>query len=177
MDGSIRDIEGISALVDPVRRDLYRYVSEQPAPVGRDQAASALGLSRHQASFHLDRLERAGLLESGYLRLTGRTGPGAGRPAKVYSRRADEIAVSLPERQYELAGEILACAVDESIAEGSPVRETVEAAATRRGVALAEATPVRRHPSPQLPEPCARSATSPGSPAAASSWRTAPSAP
>lgn len=153
MDGSIRDIEGISALADPVRRDVYGYVCEQPAPVSRDQTATALGIPKHQASFHLDRLEKAGLLASAYARLTGRAGPGAGRPAKVYRRRPEEVAVSLPGRQYELAGEILACAVDESMAAGASVRETLETAATRRGVSVAEATP--REATPLATAACA----------------------
>jgi predicted ArsR family transcriptional regulator len=140
MNSAISDIEGISALADPVRRDVYRYVCEQPAPVSRDQAACALGLPKHQASFHLDRLETAGLLTSTYARLTGRTGPGAGRPAKVYQRRPDEIAVSLPDRQYVLAGEILASAVDEAIRGGTSVRDALETAAAGRGEDVARST-------------------------------------
>ncbi len=146
MDDTDRDIEGISALADPVRRDLYRYVCEQRTPVSRDQAASALDLPKHRASFHLDRLEKAGLLTSGYLRLSGRTGPGAGRPAKVYRRRDDEIAVSLPSRQYALAGEILARAVEDAIREGRRVQDTLEAAATLRGEDLARSTAAEATP-------------------------------
>ncbi|MCA0294435.1 MAG: helix-turn-helix domain-containing protein [Actinobacteria bacterium] len=138
---STRDIEGISALADPLRRDVYQYVIGQRTPVSRDQAATALGVPKHQASFHLDRLEQAGLLAAEYVRLTGRTGPGAGRPAKVYRRCPEEVAVSLPARQYELAGEILAGAVDEAMAANAPVRETLGAVATRRGVELAASTP------------------------------------
>lgn len=48
-----RDVAGIGALADPVRRELYLYVCSQQAAVGRDQAAAALGISRHQAKFHL----------------------------------------------------------------------------------------------------------------------------
>lgn len=146
MGDRIRDIEGIGALADPVRRDVYDYVSQQRTPVSRDQAASALGLPKHQASFHLDRLERAGLLASGYARLTGRTGPGAGRPAKVYRRSADEIAVSLPERQYALAGQILAGAVDEALRRGTAVGEALESAAAGRGEELARSTPAEATP-------------------------------
>lgn len=146
MSDAIRDIEGISALADPVRRDVYRYVSEQRTPVSRDQAATALGLPRHQASFQLDRLEKAGLLASDYVRLTARTGPGAGRPAKVYWRRPEEIAVSLPRRQYELAGEILAAAVDEALTAGASVGDTLAAAANRCGIELARSTPPEATP-------------------------------
>src|SRR5664279_2783561 len=99
MNDFTRDVTGISALGDDLRRELYLFVSSQAAPVGREQAAKALGVPAHQAKFHLDRLEEAGLLESEYVRLTGRSGPGAGRPAKIYRRRAEEISVSLPGRE------------------------------------------------------------------------------
>jgi predicted ArsR family transcriptional regulator len=133
------DIAGIGALADPVRRDLYRYVCAQAEPVGRDAAAAALGLARHQAKFHLDRLEADGLLVSDYVRLTGRSGPGAGRPAKVYRRADREIAVSLPERQYELAGLMMADAIDASMRSAVPVSEALRSAAAARGHAIGEA--------------------------------------
>ena len=137
MDDDSGDIAGISALADPVRRRVYRYVCEQPAPVSRDQAAGALGMPRHQAAFHLDRLEDAGLLTTSYARLTGRVGPGAGRPAKVYQRRAEEIAVSLPARQYPLAGQILAGAVEQALDGSTPLAEALTRTAARRGQELA----------------------------------------
>lgn len=86
MDGRAsfeRDVAGIRALVDPVRRQLYQFVCSQSMPVSRDQAADAVGIPRHQAKFHLDRLTAEGLLDTEYARLTGRSGPGAGRTAVV----------------------------------------------------------------------------------------------
>lgn len=124
---------GIGALADGVRRRLYDYVCTQTEPVGRDEAAEALGLPRHQAKFHLDRLEEAGLLVSDYLRLTGRTGPGAGRPAKVYRRAPEEISVSLPPRAYLLAGELMACAISRSSETGAPVADALTDVARERG--------------------------------------------
>jgi predicted ArsR family transcriptional regulator len=61
------------------------------------------------------------LLEVAYRNLSGRTGPGSGRPAKVYRRSAREFAVSLPERQYDLLSQILARAVVEATKVGEPV--------------------------------------------------------
>ena len=119
------DAERIGALADPVRLALYRYVSAQPEPVSRDQAAEAVGVARHQARFHLERLEADGLLAASHARLTGRTGPGAGRPAKLYRRAAREIAVTLPDREYELAGRLLSDAVAESARTGGPVLDAV----------------------------------------------------
>src|SRR4051812_41713754 len=91
---------GIGALADDTRRALYRYVAAQREPVGREQAATALGFAVHTASFHLDRLVSEGLLDVEYRRLSGRTGPGAGRPSKLYRRAEREITVSLPPRRY-----------------------------------------------------------------------------
>jgi predicted ArsR family transcriptional regulator len=128
-----RDVAGIGALADEVRRELYLFVSGQQQPVSRDQAAAELGLPRHQAKFHLDRLEAAGLLESDYVRLTGRTGPGAGRPAKVYRRTSQDIAVSLPGREYALAGELMAEAITAATRDGVPVQQALEQVARARG--------------------------------------------
>jgi len=100
------------ALADPVRRELYRWVVAQAEPVSRDQAASGAGVPRHTAKFHLDRLVADGLLETEFRRLTGRRGPGAGRPAKLYRRSARQVSLTLPPRQYELAAQIMAAALD-----------------------------------------------------------------
>src|SRR5512146_2470436 len=108
------DTSGIAALADPVRRRLYEFVSTQPSAVSRDQAAAAVGVARHQAKFHLDKLEAEGLLETEYARLGGRSGPGAGRPSKLYRRADREIAVSLPPRDYLLAGQLMADAIAEA---------------------------------------------------------------
>lgn len=131
-----RHVTGISSLADDLRRQLYLLVCSQSEPVGRDQAAKALGIPAHQAKFHLDRLEEAGLLESEYVRLTGRSGPGAGRPAKVYRRRGEEIAVSLPRRDYALAGELMAAAIEESAVQGTPILEALDRAAGGRAAGI-----------------------------------------
>ena len=123
--GLERDAAGIGALADPLRHRLYQFVCAQPAPVSRDQAADAVGIPHHQAKFHLDRLTAEGLLETGYARLTGRSGPGAGRTAKLYRRAARDIAVSLPQREYELAGRLMAAAIARSATTGEPVVEVL----------------------------------------------------
>jgi predicted ArsR family transcriptional regulator len=132
---------GIGALAEPVRRDLYLFVVGRPDPVSREQAAEGVGVPRHTAKFHLDRLVDEGLLEVEFRRLTGRTGPGAGRPAKLYRRSARELSVSLPQRRYDLAGKILAAAVDRAAREQVPVDAAVRDAARdegRRSAAAAE---------------------------------------
>lgn len=127
----MEDIEAIAALQDPVRRRLYEYVAAQGREVGRNEAAEAAGVARTLAAHHLDRLAEAGLLESGSRRLTGRSGPGAGRPAKVYTRARAERSVSLPARDYRTAAELLAEA-----AEQAGLDAELCAAARRRGEAL-----------------------------------------
>src|SRR5438105_14446775 len=91
-----QDIERVALLDEPARRRLYDFVSGRNAPVGRDEAAAATGMSRGLAAFHLDRLAEAGLLDVEFRRLTGRTGPGAGRPAKLYARAGRRVSVNLP---------------------------------------------------------------------------------
>jgi predicted ArsR family transcriptional regulator len=126
-------VEGIAALAEPVRRALYRYVAAQAEPVSRDGAAEGVGIPRHTAKFHLDKLVEEGLLETEFRRPPGRSGPGAGRPSKLYRRSARELRVSLPERRYDLAGELLASAIEESTRSGRPVAEAVTGVARRRG--------------------------------------------
>ncbi|RZB19385.1 transcriptional regulator [Streptomyces sp. F001] len=127
----MKDIDAIAALQDPVRRRLYEYVAAQGREVGRNEAAEAAGVARTLAAHHLDKLAEVGLLESSSRRLTGRSGPGAGRPAKVYTRARAERAVSLPARDYRTAAELLAEA-----AEQAGLDAGLCAAARRRGEAL-----------------------------------------
>lgn len=113
-----RHIGAIASLGERARRELYLYVVSQPEPVSRDQAAQAVGIGRPLAAFHLDRLVHEGLLEASYRRLGGRSGPGAGRPSKLYGRAAAEVTVSLPAREYELAAKLMARAIASSAADG-----------------------------------------------------------
>ena len=119
-----RDTAGIAALADPIRRRLYLFVNAQPTAVSREQAADAVGVPLHQAKFHLDKLEAEGLLDSVYARVSGKSGPGAGRPAKLYRRSDREIQVSLPDREYELAGRLMADAIAQAAATGEPAIDT-----------------------------------------------------
>ncbi|ARR80459.1 hypothetical protein MOTT12_04795 [Mycobacterium intracellulare subsp. yongonense] len=148
MDQLQRDAAGIGALADPVRYELYQFVCSQPGPVSRDQAAEVVGIARHQAKFHLDRLTAEGLLECDYARLTGRTGPGAGRTSKLYRRVRRDIAVSLPQRQYELAGRLMGRAIVQSQQSGAPVVEVLHRNAHDYGRSIAESalSAARRRP-------------------------------
>lgn len=132
----VEQIAGIAALDQPLRRDLYEFINTKGGWVDRDEAASALGVPRSVAAFHLDKLTEAGLLQVQFERPPGRSGPGAGRPAKRYRRATTELAVSLPPRNYELAGALLADAVRDSTRTGCPIDEALAAAARAAGAEI-----------------------------------------
>jgi predicted ArsR family transcriptional regulator len=113
-------VSAVALLDEPVRRHLYEWVIAQDEPVGREAAAKAVGIQRALAAFHLDRLAEAGLLDTGYRRLTGRTGPGAGRPARVYSRTRQTLSVSVPARDYERVANLFAAALEKMGAQTPP---------------------------------------------------------
>lgn len=121
------NLAALQLLDEPVRRKLYDWVVDQPDAVGREAAAAAVGISRGLAAFHLDKLAESGLLEASYRRLSGRVGPGAGRPARVYQRSGREFSVTVPERRYERAAGLFASAL-ERIGDGGPPPELAEAA-------------------------------------------------
>jgi predicted ArsR family transcriptional regulator len=126
-----QDIARVALLDEPARRVLYDYVRDRTEPVGRDEAAHAAGISRSLAAFHLDRLVTGGLLEAEYRRISGRTGRGAGRPAKLYRPTARRVEVSVPETRYDIAGAILVRSL--AARTGVSGRRSVAASAERRG--------------------------------------------
>jgi predicted ArsR family transcriptional regulator len=130
-------VAAVAALDEPTRRRLYDHVVRMPGPVSRDDAAAELGLARTTVAFHLDRLVAEGLLDVVFERRTGRTGPGAGRPAKLYRRSGCEVAVSLPERHYALAGQLLAAALEEADRSGDSPRTALGRRAYAVGFDLA----------------------------------------
>ena len=138
------EISVIAVLADPVRRKLYDYVTEQPHGISRSEAAQAVGIQRTLAAFHLDRLAEAGLVDVTFRRPAGRSGPGAGRPAKLYQRAAAEYQVSMPPRDYRGAAELLADVVDMTGAEPQ-----LQRTARSRGAAAGRAM---RRQAPEVPE-------------------------
>ncbi len=124
-------LNGLSHLDDPLRRRLYDYVTESRGPVSREEAARAADIGRTLAAYHLDKLAEAGLLAISYQRPAGRGGPGAGRPAKFYTRSRTEIAVSVPPRDYELLARLLVSSVEED--SSGAVQQAVNNAAHEAG--------------------------------------------
>lgn len=135
-----------AALEEPIRRALYSFVSGHPGEVTRDQAARGLRISRSIAAFHLDKLVEAGLLEATFRRLSGRTGPGAGRPSKLYRRSSRQIELSVPVRRYDLAGQLMARALSEGGTDGSI--EALHRAACEWGEKLGSESRARAGASP-----------------------------
>jgi len=131
------DVSAVASLEEPTRRRIYDHVGAQAAPVSRDDVAAALDVPRRTAAFHLDRLAELGLLAVSYGRRTGRTGPGAGRPAKLYQRSTRDVAVSLPPRDYDLAGRLLAGAMAQAQQTGERPREVLDRQARDLGRAMA----------------------------------------
>ncbi len=131
-------VTSVAALAEPVRRALYLYVVAQPEPVSREQAAAGVGVAHHAAKFHLDKLEEDGLLDVEFRRPPGRRGPGAGRPAKHYKRTAREIQVSLPERHYDLAGQVMAQAIVTTEVTAVPIGTALSTAAAEAGRSIGQ---------------------------------------
>jgi predicted ArsR family transcriptional regulator len=140
MESREAQISAVAALGEPTRRRLYDYVVRQPEPVSRDEAATALELPRTTAAFHLDRLVEEDLLDAVYQRRTGRTGPGAGRPSKLYQRSDQHVAVLLPQRRYDLVGRLLCSAVEHAERSGDSPRELLDQCAYQMGKEIGETT-------------------------------------
>ena len=126
-------VASVGALAEPCRRALYLFVAAHADAVSREQAAEGCELPLHTVKFHLDRLVDEGLLEVEFRRLSGRAGPGAGRPSKLYRRSVQPFSVSLPERRYDIAGGVLAGAIDRSMREGIAVQDAVAEEAEAEG--------------------------------------------
>lgn len=124
----------VAALVDRTRRALFDYVRRQNRPVSREEAAEAQGMSRGLAAFHLDKLVDVGLLRARYQTPTGRP-RGRGRTPKVYESTQDTLAITIPERRYQLIAEILAGGIDEDPADAAGASHRQ---ARRRGADLGE---------------------------------------
>ena len=116
------DLMAVALLAEPTRQRLYLYLRERREPVGREEAARQTGVKPRLVAFHLDRMAEAGLLDVEYRRLSGRVGPGAGRPAKVYSVSSRSFSVEIPQTRYALAASMMATA----LSAGGPAADGAE---------------------------------------------------
>jgi predicted ArsR family transcriptional regulator len=131
------DLMAVALLAEPVRQRLYLYLRDRHEPVGREEAAQQVGVTARLAAFHLDRMADAGLLEVEYRRLSGRVGPGAGRPAKLYSVASRSFSVVIPQTRYALAASMMATALSASDA-GAGGAESLQGVAAGVGKSLGE---------------------------------------
>jgi len=131
------DVAAVGLLADPTRRRLYLYLRERQEAVGREEAARETGIKPRLAAFHLDRMADAGLLEVEYRRLSGRVGPGAGRPAKVYSLSPRSFSVEIPQTRYALAASMMAAALSDG-GPGADGAESLQDVATAVGESLGD---------------------------------------
>lgn len=138
---AVAAVTAVASLDEPTRRRIYAHVRAHAVPLSRDDVADSLQITRQSAAYHLDRLAEQGLLAVKFARRSGRSGPGAGRPAKLYERSAGEVSVTLPPRHYDLAGRLLAAAVLEAEESGQPPRQVLDRRARDFGQALASDQP------------------------------------
>jgi predicted ArsR family transcriptional regulator len=131
------DLMAVALLAEPTRQRLYLYLRERGEPVGREEAARHAGVKARIAGFHLDKMAEAGLLEVEYRRLSGRVGPGAGRPAKVYSVSSRSFSVVIPQTRYSLAASMMATALSAG-RPGADGAESLQDVATAVGESLGD---------------------------------------
>jgi predicted ArsR family transcriptional regulator len=91
----------LDAVGDRELRETLLFARAQALPVTADEVAAAQRIHRNVARARLERLADAGLLIPSFERRTGRTGPGAGRPAKTYRVAPELTAIEFPARRYE----------------------------------------------------------------------------
>jgi predicted ArsR family transcriptional regulator len=94
-------MDELEAVGDPDVRAAFLFARSSDRAVTADDLAASAGIHRNVARARLERLAAAGLLEVGYERRTGRTGPGSGRPAKTYAVVPELNAIQFPDRHYE----------------------------------------------------------------------------
>lgn len=129
-------LTAVAALADPVRQAVYEFVRTADSAVGREDCASALGLPRNAVAFQLDKLADQGLLAVEFRRLNGKEGPGSGRPSKLYTATHHEVAASVPHREYTLAANLMAQAIERGGAENRPVAEVLAEVAREAGESI-----------------------------------------
>jgi predicted ArsR family transcriptional regulator len=126
-------LRAVASLGEPVRKDLFDLVRGSGRPLSRDDCAAELGLPRSTVRAHLDRLVEEQLLVVEFRKVGEKTGPGSGRPTKLYTAAHSEVSASVPPRHYDLAAGLLAAAVQRSIDTGADIRQCLADVARQEG--------------------------------------------
>ncbi|HLT97585.1 MAG TPA: helix-turn-helix domain-containing protein [Acidimicrobiia bacterium] len=116
LDERIADLT--SALGDPTRRAIYVAVRESSEPMTTSRIAQLFDIHPNVARHHLDKLADDGWLIVSRQRASGRSGPGAGRPAKTYQASKREVSIHFAPRRYELLVDLLMRVINEIAPEG-----------------------------------------------------------
>lgn len=128
-EGPGQTIAAVAALDDELRRGMFEFIRHARRPIGRDEAAAAVGISRKLAAFHLDKLVDAGLLHASF------EPPGGarkvGRRPKVYEPTDADVQVSIPQRQHDLLADILLEAVQDEQGDENARQAAMRTARTR----------------------------------------------
>lgn len=133
LNQSIGDLT--SALGDPTRRAVYISIRESSEPLTSGDIASAFHIHPNVARHHLDKLAADGYLDIVHRRPSGRSGPGAGRPAKYYSVSSKQIDVHFPAHRHDILSEMLVRIIERIAPEN--VREVAEQVGVEVGRELA----------------------------------------
>ena len=124
-----------AALGDPTRRGIYLAVRQSAEPVTSGRIAELFAIHPNVARHHLDKLAEEGYVRITHQRRNGRTGPGAGRPAKCYEATSKAVSIH-PGRRYDLLVELLVRVLDDVRPEG--ISEVAEKIGRQYGRELAE---------------------------------------
>src|SRR5919201_3320675 len=108
---SVQCVSRLDAVGDHSLRTTALFVRAQARSVTADEVARALALPRPVARWRLEKLAAAGLLDVAFERRSGRSGRGAGRPAKTYAPAAETAAIEFPWRRYETLASLLMAAL------------------------------------------------------------------
>jgi predicted ArsR family transcriptional regulator len=92
-------VDRLAVAGNPELRALLLYARGRRDPFSAADAADALGVHHNVARRRLDRLVDAGFLVVTRERRSGRSGPGAGRPAKVYRAAPELEGIEFPDRR------------------------------------------------------------------------------
>lgn len=126
-------LRAVASLGDPVRRKLFELVRDAAGALSRDDCAEALALPKSTIRAHLDRLVQERLLLVEFRKIGNRTGPGSGRPTKLYTVARREVSASVPPRHYDLAASLLAAGVQRSIDTGDGIEQSLAQVASEEG--------------------------------------------
>jgi len=137
--GEAERLAAMASLGDPVRKKLFLLLRASPDALSCEDCAAALGLPKSTIRAHLDRLVAEGLMMVEFRKTGARTGPGSGRPSKLYAVAMGEVGASVPSRHYDLAADLLAAAVKRSMDSGANITEALADVAFEAGRELGAA--------------------------------------